>query len=182
LAIGNESVDNGAMRLTICAPLLLLLIATTAQAQYCNPASVALILRDSKGTVLTETDVKSVAAALPKEIGDATIWVGEVSFAPDNTTVYSDTSTDFEKGRKVPALMFSNAATCTMKLTEATLEHKGQKMHLIFNIDISRETRDRHPAVDAPKFQNGTFRLDLSHWSHPEDKLIPAINWKRPKP
>ena len=161
--------------------LLILLAPNVAHAQYCNPASVGLILRDEKGAVLTQADVKSVAERLPKEIGDASIWVGDVSFAPDNKTVYWEDSTDFEKGRKVPALMFSNSGTCTMHLTEATLERQGSKMRLIFNIDISRETRDRRPVIESPPFQNGAFQLDLKDWTHELDKPIPAARWKRVK-
>jgi hypothetical protein len=167
------------MRLLIFATILILSsLVTTTRAQYCNPAVVSLIVRDSKGEVLTEADLKSIAAALPKEIGDATVWVGDVSFAADNETFYWPESGEADKGRKVPALMFSNVATCTMKLSEATLEYKGEKMRLVFNIEISRATQDRRPAIDAPKFQNAAFQLDLTTWSHARDKLIPASNWK----
>jgi hypothetical protein len=68
-----------------------------------------------------------------------------------------------------------------MHLTEATLERNGMKMHLIFNIDIARDTRDRRPVIDGPSFQNGSFQLDLKDWSHEPEKMIPASRWKRLK-
>jgi hypothetical protein len=159
--------------------LVTFIAAVTAQAQSCNPAVVSLVVRDAKGEVLSEADLKSVAATLPKEIGDADLSVGEVSIAPDNKTFYWPESTDWPKGQKMPALEFANASTCTMELTEATLNHKGQTMRLIFNIKIERATADRRPVIEAPKFQNGTFQLDLTTWSHARNELIPATFWKK---
>ena len=167
------------MRLLI--PLLLLLAATTANAQYCNPASVSLLLHNKDGTALTEAELKSIAGSLPKEIGDAKVWVGEASLAPDNKSFYWEESTEYANGKKVPALMFSNSSTCTMKLTEVTIDFGGRKMRLVFNIDIARSTEDRRPVIYAPNFQNSTFQLNLTGWSHDPNTIIPADRWKRSK-
>jgi hypothetical protein len=158
---------------------LVLLFATIAQAQSCNPATVSLVVHDEKGAILTESDLKTLAAALPGSIGDAEISVGEVSLAPDEKSFYWDESTDFPKGKKVPALHFSNAATCVMNLGEVMLEFHGRKMQLRFNIEIDRSTNDRRPVVQSPKFQNGLFELDLKDWSHDRNGIIPSDRWKR---
>jgi hypothetical protein len=162
-------------------PLLLLIPFAPAYAQSCNPASVYYIVRDEKGTVLSKEDLQTMVDQLPKKIGDATVWSTEVSFKPDNQTFYWPESVDFDKGTKVPALGLSNAATCTLHLTEVELKYKGRTMRLIFNIDIARYQKDRRQAIDSLKFQNGVFQLDLSQWTHDEQKLIPATYWKRAK-
>lgn len=163
------------------AAVVLVLNGSDIRAQSCNPASVGLLLRDEKGALLSEVDVKSIAASLPKEIGDAGVWVGDTSLAADNKTFYWEEQTVFSTGKKTPALMFTNAGTCTMKLSEVTLEHQGKKMRLTFDIEITRETRDRRPIIDLPKFQNGAFRLDLAGWSHDPHTIIPADRWKSVK-
>ena len=167
------------MRITICSTLLLLFIFSTANAQSCNPAAVSVVLHNQDGALLNESELKAIANKLPKEIGDATVWVGNASIAPDNKTFYwEEDSQNRSKGKKVPVLNFSNVGTCTMHLTEVTLEHSGAKLNLIFNIDITRDTRDRRPVIIAPRFQTGTFELDLTGWSHDPEAVIPAIRWK----
>jgi hypothetical protein len=148
------------------------------QAQYCNPAVVSLIVYDEKGVELTESELNTLAAILPKQIGDADVRASETRLAPDNKSFYWWDSKEWASGRKVPALSFSNYGPCEMKLGEATLERNGQKMRLIFNITITRETGDRRPVIRAPKFQTGTFQLDLSDWSHDRHAIIPAERWK----
>ena len=168
------------MRLLL--PLLLLFIPfASTNAQSCNPASVYYIVRDEKATVLSKEDLQTIVDQLPKKIGDATVWSTEVSFKPDKQTFYWPESVDFDKGTKVPALGLSNAATCTLHLTEVELKYKGHTMRLIFNIDIARYQKDRRQAIDSLKFQNGVFQLDLTNWSHDEEKLIPATYWKPAK-
>jgi hypothetical protein len=175
--IGAEFVTMRAFNLlTLC---LLLLFATIAQAQSCNPATVSLIVHDETGAILTESDLKMLAAALPESIGDAGVSVAEVSLAPDEKSFYWDESTDFQKGRKVPALLFSNAATCTMNLGDVVLLFHRRKMRLRFNIEIDRSTKDRRPVVQSPKFEHGVFELDLKDWSHDKNGIIPSNRWKR---
>ena len=157
--------------------LLLLLPFASVHAQSCNPASVYYIVRDEKGTVLSKEDLQAMVEQLPKKIGDATVWSTEVSFKPDKQTFYWPESVDFDKGTKVPALGLSNAATCTLHLTEVELKYKGRTMRMIFNIDITRYQKDRRQAIDSLKFQNGVFQLDLTKWTHDEEKLIPATYW-----
>ena len=159
--------------------LLLLIPSGVTYAQSCNPASVYYIVRDEKGAVLSTQELQTIVDQLPKEIGDATVGILEVSFAPDKQTFYWPESVDFDKGTKVPALGLSNAATCTLHLTEVELKYKGRTMRVIFNIDIARYQKDRRQAIDSLKFQNGVFRLDLTKWPHHEEKLIPASYWKR---
>ena len=106
---------------------------------------------------------------------------GEARLAPGNKTFYWWDSTDWAKGRKVPALMFSNYAPREMRLGEATLEFHGRKMRLIFNLEITRATGDRRPVIYGPRFQNGTFRLELSGWSHDPHAIMLANRWKRVK-
>jgi hypothetical protein len=158
--------------------LLLLIPSGVTYAQSCNPASVYYIVRDEKGVVLSKEDLQTMVDQLPKKIGDATVWATEVSFAPDKQTFYWPESVDFDKGTKVPALGLSNAATCTLHLTEVELKYKGRTMRLIFNIDIARYQKDRRQTIDSLKFQNGVFLLDLNKWPHHEEKLIPATYWK----
>ena len=152
-----------------------------AYAQSCNPAVVNYILRDEKGKVLTETEIKTVYEQLPKAIGDAHLDSGQVSFAEDERTFYWPESVDWQKGRKQPALEFANAATCTMHLTEVTLTYHGKRMRLIFDINIDRSQPDRRLVVDSLPFQEGTFRLDLNGWLGRQDKKIPGQRWKKVK-
>jgi hypothetical protein len=98
----------GLLALVICVP------RSSARAQYCNPATVSLIVRDERGKALTEAELKSVSEQLPKSIGDARTFVGETSFAADGKTFYWPESVDWAHGQKVPSLQFSNSSTCTM--------------------------------------------------------------------
>lgn len=172
--------EVGPMRtLTLLAVVLLLGFAGSVKAQYCNPAAVSLIVRDEKGAILSEDDVKALAATLPKKIGDADVQESEARLAPDNKSFYWWDSTDWAKGEKVPVISFANYGTCEMKLGEATLEFHGLKMRLVFDLEITRATADRRPVIEAPKFQNGTFRLDLTGWPHDPHTIIPGDRWKR---
>jgi hypothetical protein len=69
---------------------------------------------------------------------------------------------DWEKGKKVPALEFANAGTCTLNLPRVELEYHGKKMTLIFNMIIERHQDDRRLVIDSLPFRNGTFVMDLS--------------------
>src|ERR1043166_5633618 len=109
---------NGPNRRLLLGLGIVLLFGSRASAQYCNPASIHYIVRDERGKVLSETDLKSVYERLPKTIGDADTSTTEVSFASDGTTFYRQESVDWEKGKRVPALMFANARTCVMHLEE----------------------------------------------------------------
>jgi hypothetical protein len=164
----------------------LLALATSApgnptHAQSCNPAVVNYIVRDENGKVLSEAELKSVYEQLPKSIGDAHTYLGEVSFADDGQSFYWPESLDWKRGKKVPSLGFANAETCTMHLTEAALTYDNKRMRLIFNISITRTQPDRRPVIDSLPFQEGTFELDLSGWSHDGEKMIPAERWKKVK-
>jgi hypothetical protein len=167
------------MRHIIWLTLSLLILSRAATAQSCNPASVYYIVRDDKGSVVSAAELTAIAAQLPKQIGDATTGASEVSFAPDKRTFYWPEDVDFGKGTKMPALLFSNAATCTMHLGDVTLLYRGKTMRLIFDIDINRTQDDRHQVIDSLRLQNGTFRLNLKSWTKARDKIIPAIHWKR---
>ncbi len=158
-----------------------LLFSPTTINQSCNPAVVDYIIRDETGKVLSEADVNSVASMLPKTIDNATVDPTLVSFASDKVTYYWPESVEWEKGTKVPALGFANAATCTLHLTEVTLTYKNKKMRLIFNVDIARSQQDRRPVVDSLPFQEGAFELDLKDWERESHKLIPATRWKKAK-
>jgi hypothetical protein len=150
-------------------------------AQYCNPAVVNYILRDENGKVLTETEIKTVYEQLPKAIGDARLYPGQVSFSEDERTFYLPESVDWQKGRKQPSLEFVNAETCTMQLTEVTLIYHGKTMRLIFDINIARSQSDRRLVVDSLPFQEGTFGLDQTSWSGRRDQIVPSERWKRIK-
>ncbi|HSB29287.1 MAG TPA: hypothetical protein VLE19_15575 [Pyrinomonadaceae bacterium] len=166
------------MRHTIWLALLLITLPNLAQGQSCNPASVFYIVRDEQGKVVSVDELASIAGQLPKTIGDATTAADEVSFTSDKETYYWHENADYEKGSKVPALLFANAATCTMHLGEVTINYHGKLMRLIFNIDIDRTQKDRQQVIDSLRLQNGTFQLDLKGWSRERDKLIPATHWK----
>jgi len=159
--------------------LLILLLPNPAPLQSCNPASVSYMIRDEQGRVLSESEVKSVAEQLPKEIGDAGIWTTEVSLADDGKSYYWPESVDFEKGKKQAALGFANAKTCTMNLTEVTLKYHEKQMRLIFKLDISRTQPDRRMVVDSLPFQEGTFLLDMSARGNETHLIVPAEWWKK---
>jgi hypothetical protein len=170
-------------RLAMLALLLgpFLLTLTTAKAQSCNPAAVSYIVRDEQGSVIGGEGLKTLQQQLPKSIGNADISIGDVSFASDGVTFYRPESVDWDKGKKVPALEFVNAKTCTLNLPDVDLTYHGKKMHLIFNITIERHQDDRRPVIDSLPFEEGTFVLDLTSWTRHEDKLIPATLWKKSK-
>jgi hypothetical protein len=159
--------------------ILLLFITPATTRQSCNPAVVDYIIRDEQGQVLTEAEVKSIVSQLPKEIGNAVVSDTQISFAADKKTYYWPESVEWADGTKVPAISFANASTCTLHLEEVTLIHHQKKMRLIFNIDIARSQNDRRPVVDSLRFQEGTFKLDLTGWTKEEDKPIPANRWKK---
>jgi hypothetical protein len=166
------------MRQIFWLTLFLLVVFRPSFAQSCNPASVFYIVRDERGKVVSTADLASIAAQLPKTIGDATTGANEISVKPDQQTYYWHEDADYEKGSKMPALLFANAATCTMHLGEATVSYHGKTMRLIFNIDIDRTQNDRQQVIDSLRMQNGTFRLDLKGWTRERDKVIPARYWK----
>lgn len=161
------------------------LITTTPHSatrpQYCNPAVVSYLMRDEKGDLLSESDLKNMCEQLPKTIDNAHPGMSEVSFAEDGKTYYWPESTDWPKGKKVHGLHFVNSETCTLHLTEVTLTYHEKKMRLVFNIDIARTQSDRRPVIDSLPFQQGTFELDLSDWTHEENRMIPAERWKKIK-
>jgi hypothetical protein len=136
-------------------------------------------VRDEQGKVVSVDELASIAGQLPKTIGDATTGANEVSFTSDKSTYYWHENADYDKGSKMPALLFANAATCTMHLGEVTINYHGKQMRLIFNIDIDRSQNDRQQVIDSLQLQNGTFQLDLKDWSRERDKLIPATHWKK---
>ena len=160
---------------------LFLLTSTTANAQSCNPAAVSYIVRDEKGTVLSVEELKALQQQLPKTIGDADVAVSEVSFESDGVSFYRRESVDWDKGKKVAALEFVNAKTCTLNLPAVDLTYHGKTMRLVFNLSIERHQNDRRPVVDSVPFKAGTFVLDITSWPHHEDKLIPATLWKESK-
>jgi len=160
---------------------LLFLPLTAVSAQYCNPAVVDYIVRDEKGNVLSGEELKTIHQQLPETIGKADTAVGEVSFISDGETYYWPESVDWDKGRKVSTLEFANAGTCTLNLPRVDLAYHGMKMTLIFEISIERYQDDRRPVIDSLPFQNGTFILELSGWSHSRDKMIQATRWKKLK-
>jgi len=156
-----------------CAP------ARLVRAQSCNPAVVSYIVRDENGKVMDKAALRSVYEELPRSIDDAQVDVGETSFADDGKTFYWPESVDWPKGKKASDLEFVNSQTCTMHLSEATLTYHHKKMRLIFNLEITRAQADRRPVIDSPAFQEGTFALDLTGWSHDRDQMIPAARWKK---
>jgi len=158
---------------------LLFLPLTLVSAQSCNPAVVDYIVRDGQGTIISGEALKTIHQQLPETIGNATTAVSDVSFTSDGITYYWPESVDWEKGKKVPTLEFANAATCTLNLPRVELVYQGMKMTLIFEINIERKQDDRRMVIDSLPFQNGTFILDLSGWSHSRDKMIPATRWKK---
>jgi len=161
--------------------LLILLTSASANAQSCNPAVVSYIVRDEKGTVIGGEDLRALQQQLPKVIGNADTFVDEVSIARDGVSFYRNESVDWDKGNKVPALGFANAKTCTLDFPGVDLTYHGKKMRLVFNISIERYQDDRRPVIDSLPFQEGTFVLDLTSWSRKEDKMIPAMLWKKSK-
>lgn len=163
--------------------IIILLICGSAilsQAQACNPAVVSYLVHDESGKLLSETELKAVQEQLPKSIGDADTFLGEISLAEDGKSFYRPESVNFDKGKKMPALEFINAKTCTIHLSDVTLVYHEKRMRLIFNIDIARNQSNRRPVIDSLVFQEGTFELDNS--ALPEaDELVPSFSWKKVK-
>ena len=157
---------------------LLFLPLTSVSAQSCNPAAVDYIVRDENGNVISGEELKTIHQQLPETIGNANTAVGEVSFISDGVTYYWPESVDWDKGLKVSALEFANAGTCTLNLPRVDLAYHGMKMTLIFEVTIERRQDDRRAVIDSLPFQNGTFTLDLSGWSHSRNEMIPASRWK----
>lgn len=160
---------------------LLLSTVTSANAQSCNPAAVSYIVRDEQGSVIGGEELTKLQQQLPKVIGNADTFVGEVSLASDRVTFYWHESVDWDKGNKVPALEFANAKTCTLDFPSLDLTYHGKKMRLIFNLTIDRHQPDRRPVIDSLPFQEGTFVLDLTSWTRSEHNIIPATLWKKSK-
>jgi hypothetical protein len=183
----SDSVQN-AKGVTVVS-ILWVLIALTGfpntglpnigHAQSCNPAVINYLVRDEKGKVLTETELKSVYEKLPKTIDDADVSSGQVSFADDKGKYYWPESVDWPSGNKQSTLEFANAKTCAMHLTVVTLAYHDKKMRLIFDRDIARGQNDRRLVIDSLPFQEGTFALDLNGWSGEPDTLIPSSRWKK---
>ena len=163
--------------------IIILLICGSAsliQAQYCSPAVVSYLVHDENGKLLGGPELKAVQEQLPKSIGDADTFLGEISLAEDGKSFYRPESVNFDKGKKMPALEFINAKTCTMHLSEVTLVYHEKRMRLIFNIDIARNQPNRRPVIDSLVFQDGTFELDRSRLPE-EDEMVPSTIWKKVK-
>src|SRR5262245_7267711 len=94
------------VRVLLCAVTILVATQGVAAGQFCSPAVVSYIVRDAKGAVLSETQLNSVSEQLPKEIGDATVETGQVSFMDDLQSFYWQESVDWKSGKKLPALEF----------------------------------------------------------------------------
>ena len=163
--------------------IIILLICGSAgisQAQSCNPAVVSYLVRDESGKLLSESELKTIHEQLPKSIGDADTFLGEISLAEDGKSFYRPESVNFDKGKKMAALEFINAKTCTMHLSEVTFVYHEKRMRLIFNIDIARNQSNRRPLIDSLFFQEGTFEFDKSQLPQ-GDELVPSTSWKKVK-
>lgn len=147
--------------------------------QSCNPATVSYIIRDESGQVINEAEMQSVVEKLPKTVDNGAVVATQVSMAEDKLHYFWPESVEFPKGEMKRALEFANAAECTLHLTEVTLTFHGKKMKLIFNLDIARSQSDRRIVVDSLPFQEGTFELEMTGWSHDRDRLVPATFWKK---
>jgi hypothetical protein len=169
------------MKLGISLIILLISgVASLSYAQSCNPAVVSYLVRDENGKLLGEPELKAVQEQLPKSIGDADTFLGEISLAEDGKSIYRPESVNFANGKKMPALEFINAKTCTMHVSEVILVYHEKRMRLIFDIDITRNQSNRRPVIDSLVFQEGTFEFDKSLL--PEgDELVPANSWKKVK-
>jgi hypothetical protein len=152
--------------------------AGTATPQSCNPAVVSYLVRDEQGSPLDETDLKTISGQLPASDEGTRPFVGEVSFANDGRSFYRPESIEAPSGKMVSMLQLINAETCTMHLSEVTLSYHHKTMRLVFNIDIARNQADRRLVIDSLPFQEGSFELSLSGWSHPINEMIPATRWK----
>ena len=168
-------------RAFLCVVTVLTAIQGVKAGQFCSPAVVSYLVRDAKGAVLSEAQLKTISEQLPKEIGDATVDTDQVSFMSDMLTFSWRESVDRQEGNKLPALEFANAGKCTMHVGEVTLTMRGKQMNLIFNLDVGRDQYIHRTVVDSLPFQEGTFALDLSGWSRDLGKIIPSSMWKRIK-
>ena len=161
----------------LCLLMILMAAAVVTPAQFCNPTRADYIVRDEKGKVVSGPDLKSIAEQLPEEIGDASVYPGEIAQTSDGSYLWPE-SVEWQSARKQPAMGFSNAGTCKMFLGEVTLTYHNRKMHLVFNLNTGRGETYHRLLVDSLPFQEGTFKLDMTDW--PEgDKLVPATRWKR---
>ena len=161
--------------------LTIYLTGNSALAQYCNPAVVSYLARDESGKLLSAAELKAIYERLPKTIGDAQIYIDEVSLAEKGRRFYREESSEWEKGEKLPALQFVNNRSCEMSLGKVTLTYNGKQMRLIFNLEIMRAQPQsrRRWVIDSPPFQEGVFALNVEGWPKYENEVIPASNWQR---
>jgi len=165
--------------------VLLILVACVATgsiyAQECHPAAVNYIVRDEKGKVLGESELKGVyerTPKLPSEVGS--VYLGAAFLAKDRKTFYSPYSEERKSGEEVPVIAFGHSGPCHLKFADSTLEYHGKKMRLFFDIDIPSKEQPVHDmVVDSLPFQEGTFKLDLSGLEHDDHKVMEAGRWKR---
>jgi hypothetical protein len=167
----------------VVALLIFVAYASTGSiyAQSCHPAAVNYIVRDERGRVLGESELKPVyerMAKLPSEVGS--IYVGTAFLATDGKTFYSPYTEERNSGKEVSVIAFGHSGPCQLKFTDATLEYHGKKMRLIFDVDIpSKEQPVRDMVIDSLPFQQGTFKLDLSGLKQEDYRVMAASRWKR---
>ena len=161
------------MKKFISTLLILLIYASVSEAsgQTCRPrpAALGLIVHDSRGKTLSAEQLQAVKIQPP----EPALSIHSVDLAADATLVGTSTK---ETKTKLPVLHRSNNSTCRLDIREMTLEYKGRKMRLIFNLEINRKAY----YINSPKFQRGTFELDKN--SLPQsgsDRIIPATIWKK---
>jgi hypothetical protein len=175
MKVFQKQIVIALLGLAICLP------GGATYGQSCNPAVVSYLMRDESGKLLDEAKLKAIYDGLPKSIGDAKTFIGEISMAADGTTFYWRESLDWSKGKNLSALQFINNESCTMRLTEVTLVYHNKTMRLIFNLEITRNQDDRRPVIDSLPFQEGTFMLQMKGWSADPNRVVPAARWKRVK-
>jgi hypothetical protein len=79
------------MKVKIGISIVLLLICgsvSSSLAQSCNPAVVSYLVRDEKGNLLNQKDLQPIYEQLPKSIGDADTFLGEIALADNWQILY----------------------------------------------------------------------------------------------
>jgi hypothetical protein len=158
---------------TVRATIALVGLAAVAalnvgEAQPCGPAGVLYIVRGEDGAVLDQRELDAVYEQSTEPVGvDIGVFPDAVSRIADGS--YWPPATE---GTRTPVLHFrANVRECSLRLVEVTLVHHGERMRLIFDVELpfaygdidlfsGYRSRVASVVVDSPPFSGGTFRLD----------------------
>jgi len=139
-----------------------LLAAFPAAAQHCWPTSIALMVRDERGTVIDPSPLMDSLRYSPARRETADFLVRVVRIHPASTN-------DFDRPGGIPMITWYGQGDCRVDMREVVLRRGGAAMRLWMDLHLDAE---RHPGagdfiLKAPPFAAGTWRLDVCALPHP---------------